>query len=83
MVVRRKSEAIEPPHPSIINRRPTPIEKISATATRRDVFAMKLAGFAAVALSAIEREDTFNDPDYALHLTYTARCNATDGACVR
>jgi hypothetical protein len=36
---------------TLIIRRPTPIDIVSATATRRDVFAMMPAGFAAVASS--------------------------------
>jgi hypothetical protein len=35
----------------VIIRRPTPIEMVSATATRRDVFAMMPAGLATVASS--------------------------------
>ena len=48
MMVRRKSEDGELLQPRII-RRPTPIDIVSATATRRAVFAMMAAGLAAVA----------------------------------
>jgi hypothetical protein len=58
MMVRRKSEDREPFH-WITSRRPTAIEMISATATRRAVFAMMPAGLAAVANSDIAAEDTF------------------------
>ncbi len=50
MMVRRKSEDGELLQTLII-RRPTPIDIVSATATRRDVFAMMAAGLAAVASS--------------------------------
>src|SRR5262249_26155746 len=43
MLVRRKSEDGELLQTPVI-RRPTPVDMISATATRRDVFAMKPAG---------------------------------------
>ena len=48
MIVRRKSENGELLHPVSI-RRPTPIDIVSATANRRDLFAMKPADLAAVA----------------------------------
>ncbi len=38
---------------TLIIRRPTPIDIVSATAARRDVFAMMPAGLAAVASSAM------------------------------
>src|SRR5258705_12797046 len=50
MMVRRKSEDGELLQTLII-RRPTPIDIVSATATRRDIFAMMAAGLAAVASS--------------------------------
>jgi hypothetical protein len=50
MMVRRKSEDGELLQTLII-RRPTPIDIVSATATRRAVFAMMAAGLAAVASS--------------------------------
>jgi hypothetical protein len=54
MMVRRKSEAGELRH--VVNiRRPTTIDIVSATATRRDVFAMKPAGRAAAATSDMTR----------------------------
>ena len=40
-------------------RKPTPIEMVSATATRRDVLAMMPTGFAAAANSDIAAEDIF------------------------
>src|ERR1700693_4755705 len=58
MMARRKSEDGEPFH-RITSRRPTAIEMVSATATRRAVFAMMPAGLAAVANSDIAAEDTF------------------------
>src|SRR2546423_4667456 len=49
-MVRRKSEDGELFH-LVINRRATPIDIVSATATRRDVFAIMPVGLAAVATS--------------------------------
>src|SRR3954466_6707479 len=57
MMVRRKSEDGEL-FQWIIIRRPTLMEMVSATAIRRDVFAMMLTGFAAAATSDIAAEDT-------------------------
>jgi len=50
MMARRKSEDREL-HQTLVIRRPTPIDIVSATATRRAVFAMMAAGLAAVARS--------------------------------
>src|SRR4051812_19778643 len=53
-LVRRKSADGELVHPCI-NRRPTPIEIVSATATRRDVLAMSPTGLAAAASDMTQR----------------------------
>ena len=58
MMVRRKSEDGEL-FQWVIIRSQTPMEIVSATATRRAVFAMMPTGLAAVANSDIAAEDTF------------------------
>src|SRR5437667_828022 len=58
MVVRRKSEDGELFH-WITIRRPTAVEMVSATTTRRAVFARLPAGLAAAVNSDIAAEDTF------------------------
>jgi hypothetical protein len=60
----------------MINRSPTPIEIVSATTTRRDVFATMPAGLVAVDNSVIAVEDTFSVTNHAPRASRaTARCD--------